>query len=350
MPVCHQCGQDNPDQPFCGQCGSALALKDYISEKVKEQLSARDKSIAETDSAIKVFERALGWMKTVAWIVAIPLVIFGALGIWKVSDFWSAVNSAERSVNDLSTSAKGQMQSAAQKATSDVQATVTQSRQTMASNLAEVKKESAGLHSTIIGMRQEATAITSNIDSAKTQLKSAESLKPQMEEMQKSLAGALVQVQKQQETISSSEAFVKDVFSSHRTNTFTVLAGTGPQVASIPAGPSGGNSVILLLLPDAPIPQTLQLQFKVFTQPANSYVTIHNLVIFFWGDPIGNIIGQQLTASYFPDKSDKEHISALSEKDGRIYADGEPLPYFNKADPDYKGNKWIKNGDEPKKQ
>jgi hypothetical protein len=121
MPICHQCGKDNPNQAFCGDCGSALALKDYISEKIQEQISARDSSIAETDSAIKVFERVLGWVKTVAWIVAIPIAIVGALGIWKVSDFWSAVNGAQRSVTDLSTTAKDQMQSAAQKASFEVQ-------------------------------------------------------------------------------------------------------------------------------------------------------------------------------------------------------------------------------------
>jgi hypothetical protein len=54
-----------------------------------------------------------------------------------------------------------------------------------------------------------------------------------------------------------------------------------------------------------------------------------------------------LSASYFPDKSDTEIIKELRVENGRIYADGEPMPLFNQADPGFKGNKWMtapKNG------
>lgn len=37
--LCYQCGNDNPDQAFCGNCGSPLALNDYISRQVKDQLA-----------------------------------------------------------------------------------------------------------------------------------------------------------------------------------------------------------------------------------------------------------------------------------------------------------------------
>jgi hypothetical protein len=48
-----------------------------------------------------------------------------------------------------------------------------------------------------------------------------------------------------------------------------------------------------------------------------------------------------LTVSYFADQSDKELIKSLTMKDGRVFADGEPLPKFGQADPDFKGDKWI---------
>jgi predicted amidophosphoribosyltransferase len=61
---CYQCERDNTaDQAFCGGCGAALGLNDYICEKVEEQLrdAIRDRDILETESSIKVFERAWGW-------------------------------------------------------------------------------------------------------------------------------------------------------------------------------------------------------------------------------------------------------------------------------------------------
>jgi hypothetical protein len=47
-----------------------------------------------------------------------------------------------------------------------------------------------------------------------------------------------------------------------------------------------------------------------------------------------------LSISLFPDTSDKALIKALTVQDGRVFADGEPLPKFNVPDPDYKGSKF----------
>jgi hypothetical protein len=106
--------------------------------------------------------------------------------------------------------------------------------------------------------------------------------------------------------------------------------------------PAGGNmTIVLLLLQSVPIPQTLQLQWHVYAQPQDSYATVQNLVVFFWADPPDNLKTHELTASYFPDKSDKDIIHSLLERDGRIFADDQPLPQFNKPDPDFTGNKWM---------
>ena len=64
----------------------------------------------------------------------------------------------------------------------------------------------------------------------------------------------------------------------------------------------------------------------------------------FWGDPAERLQTKSLSVSYFPDKSDKEIIRSLSERDGRVFADEEPLPKFSEPDPDFKGNKWIPLG------
>lgn len=91
-----------------------------------------------------------------------------------------------------------------------------------------------------------------------------------------------------------------------------------------------------------PIQGTLQLQQQVAVQPPDSYFNIHNLVVFFWGDPASGLEQKPLTVSYFPDKSDADKIHTLSDHDGRLFADDQPLPKFDRPDPDFKGNKWMK--------
>jgi hypothetical protein len=97
----------------------------------------------------------------------------------------------------------------------------------------------------------------------------------------------------------------------------------------------------MLLLSATPIPGTLQLQYHIFSQPPNSYVSLHNMVIFYWGQSRDALEAQQLSVSYFPDKGDKEQIKSLSEHDGRVFADDEPLPKLNQPDPDFKGDRWL---------
>jgi hypothetical protein len=96
-----------------------------------------------------------------------------------------------------------------------------------------------------------------------------------------------------------------------------------------------------MLVPDTPIDGTLQLQYKVTVQPSYSYFHIHNLIIFFWGDPADNLKLEPLVVSYFPDKGDKDTINALTVRDGRVYADDQPLPKYGQPDPDFKGNMWM---------
>ena len=103
---------------------------------------------------------------------------------------------------------------------------------------------------------------------------------------------------------------------------------------------------MLLLLSQTPIKETVQLQYHVFAQQPNTYfVLAHNLMMFFWGEPVTNLETKQISVSYFADLGDKELIRSLSEHDGRWFADDQPLPKFGEPDPDFKGNKWMPVGE-----
>lgn len=101
---CYKCGSENPDQAFCGACGSPLALDEFISTKVRDQVteSIRDRDVLEMDSSIKVFKQAWGWIKLIFGIAVGLLVLAGGGIIWKASDFWSSVDKAKQSVAETS--------------------------------------------------------------------------------------------------------------------------------------------------------------------------------------------------------------------------------------------------------
>lgn len=227
-------------------------------------------------------------------------------GVWKFSDWSSSVDKAKK----------------------DVIATA-----------AEVKQKAEQIKT---DMSKETASLKTDIDSSRTQLQAASQLVPEMDALRQQLAQATADIKAQQKIISSSEDFVKAVFSSHIVEIFHIGQPPAERYAILPP-PSGGNrTVVFLLLKSSPIPETLQLQYHIFAQPPNSYFSLHNIVIYFWGpqSPDG-LKEQQLSAFYFPDKSDKDLITALSEHDGRVFADGEPLPKLNQPDPDFPGNKWL---------
>jgi hypothetical protein len=192
-----------------------------------------------------------------------------------------------------------------------------------------------------VEMSTEIRSFRTDLDGSRQQLQAANSLQPEMESVRQQLAQAVKDIQSQQKVISSSEDFVKNVFSSHATEYFNVGLTPANRYIIIPPVTQGGLTTVLMLLRSVPIPNTLQLQFNIYTQPPNSYTTIKNLVIFFWHDPPETLKTQQLSAAYFPDEGDKDTIQALLEHDGRAFADDQPLPKFNQPDPDFKGNKWM---------
>jgi hypothetical protein len=195
-----------------------------------------------------------------------------------------------------------------------------------------------------IDLSKQSTGLKRDVDNARQQIAGASTLQPQMAAMRKELKTATNEMRDQQQVISSSEEFVKRVFSSHKTDYFTVGHEPPTKLVTIAPPPNSKRSIVAFLLSSSPIRETLQLQYKVFAQPPDSYLTIHNLVIFSWGDPLSSLNDQELSASYFPDKSDTDLIHSLRVENGRIFADDEPLPLVNQPDPDFKGSKWVSKG------
>ena len=342
---CYECGNENLGQSFCGACGSPLTLKDYISTKVKDQISdtLRDRDVLEMDSSIKVFKRAWEWIRLIIGIAVGLLVLAGGGVIWKASDFWSGVDKAKQSVTDT-----------AKKSSDDIRRSSFQSKQEIFNALKEGKaaivtassdaaRQAKALKETTVQTKadilKQTTSLHDDIKNTRLHLEAASKIQSEIEGMKNQLAQATKDIQAQQKVLSSSEQFVKSVFSSHVTQYFSFKLNAGAvrtvdskkrYVVIPPSTKDGKITVVLLLLDRTPIEGTLQLQQQVAVQPPGSYFNIHNLVVFYWGDPASGLETKPLSVSYFPDKSDTEIIHSLVEHDGRVFADDQPLPEFIK--------------------
>jgi hypothetical protein len=346
---CHKCGRDNAaEQAFCGACGSPLALDEFISKRVSEHLAnaIRDRDVIETESSIRVFERAWGWVKIVGGIAAVLLAILGAGVFWKVSDWKSTVDSAKASVTNTATTAQQEIKTSSATSLRSIQSTADDVKKANDRVSETTKQQSRAIQreaaQTKSELGKESASVKNEVSSAHTQLQAAAALRPEMETTQKQLQEALAQVQAQQKLISSSQNFVKEIFGSYTTNIVQVDLEPKPQYVVMKPAPGQKVTFIYILLSSAPIQGTVQLQWHVFSEPRGSYFAlIHNLLIDVWGDPPQNLHEHAFEISYFPDSSDKDLIKTLTVKDGRVYADGEPLPKLGQVDTDFKGNKWM---------
>jgi hypothetical protein len=322
---CYQCGKENPEQGFCGACGSPLGFGEYISKKVKDQLAEtiKDRDVLEMDSSIKVFTRAMGWMKLIFGIAVGLLVVTGVNIWWKASDFESGVDKAKQSVIDTAKKSSDEMARSSSQSKQEISSALQAGKAAIATASGDAVRQSEALKDTTLKTKAEISkqtaAFQDDIEGSRQQLQAANKMGPEIEGMRKQLAQATSDIEAQQKVISSSQAFVKSVFSSHIVDYFHVGQPPKERYAVIPP-PSGGNrTVVFLLLESVPIPETLQVQYHIYTQPQNSYFTLKNLVIFFWADPVENLKAQQLSVAYFPDKSGQGHNSrALRTRRSRV--------------------------------
>ena len=289
---CYQCGHENPEQQSCcGTCGSPLTLNDFISKTVKEQVGSaiQGRDVLETDSAIKVFNKVWSWVRVFVGVFIAAVAIIA----WQASDLWTSVKTAQESV------------------------LITQS---------EVSEEGA--------------SFKKDIENSRGELKAASELKSEIDALRDQLAKANSDIREEQKAISSSEEFVKSVFKSHLIEFFHIGQMQDSRYAVLPPPAGGKLTSVYFILKSTAIPETVQLQFYVSAQPLDSYMPVHNLVMFCWGDSVDALKTHDLSVSYFPDKSDKEVLHALTEHDGREFVDGEPLPICD-HDPAFAGNKWL---------
>jgi hypothetical protein len=77
-----------------------------------------------------------------------------------------------------------------------------------------------------------------------------------------------------------------------------------------------------MLLKSAPIYQTIEVKWRVYSQPRGSYGVKNNMLIFGWGDPAESLKQYPSEATYVPNPTSNVPVfEALSVKDNAVFAD-----------------------------
>jgi len=285
------------------------------------------------------------WLSFPGRVTVIAVVtLLGWLG-WREFNLSKTAENAQQQIESTASKARVDISQASAQSIGEVQKEsgkaidANRNSEETAAMLSEDLKSTASKTKT--ELNSEASDVRSEVAKSKSELESVHKLQPEFDSMRAQLGKATSNLAAQQKVLSNSEEFVKQVFSTHVTYMFAFKDFVQPNAVVIPAPQGTKNTVVLMLVPNSPIDGTLQLQYRVALQPPGSYFHIHNLILFFWGDPAENLKTDMLSVSFFPDTSDKETIRTLTVRDGRVYADDQPLPKFGQPDPDWKGNKWM---------
>jgi|GEM_PF-1905444 len=357
--ICFRCEAKNSlDQTFCGACGSALALPAFITQQVDTRITeaTRDRELVETESALRIFQKAYGWAKLVATLCGALLAILAIGATWRFIDLRSAADSAETAINRSQKSAEATINDTASKAQSDVvaksqaslsaitlAADTAEKSSSKSQHIAEAQERSVAKQADSLrqDLSKQSGAVTRDVESARAQIKAASDLQPQMQSMQQQLREAQNQIQAQQKVITSSEDFAKQIFSSRVSLNYDLKTLEKEKFAVLDAKPDDGLVAVYLRLFNTPVNNTVEVQFNQIPAAPNSFIAFHNILVLFLqtaAEP--ELLSKPISLAYFPDKADKTIINKLEVRDGRVYADGESLPKFGQADPDFKGSKW----------
>lgn len=141
-------------------------------------------------------------------------------------------------------------------------------------------------------------------------------------ESQNSISIVQNKIIEQQEKLENIESIVKNTFERIKNEVFSYLN----KDRMIIAEHSKQHATIILILSETPIPQTIRLQYHIFSQPTDAYNISNNLLKINWGGTVEGLFSEKLFyVTYVPDPIKRDMKSIVTTKDGIIYIDNQPI-------------------------
>jgi hypothetical protein len=328
--TCPQCNSPSAEgKKYCADCGTPLEpqtkhLESFVKSQVEESIRERfkDQKLVDIETTQAVAERLHGWAKLFAFFVGVPLGLFiiwlSIAGFEKYSDFRKLVASIEEQVKPKIEQAKSDAEQA-QKTAREAKDEAEVSKKTIEAATAEAKRQLGSATELAKNVKMLSDRVSGLEQQTSNQMKgSSQRVDARVAELNQKIDVAIKDIAEQQEKLASTDELVKALFSKGITEYFTMTGNTKNVV--ILAHKNGAT--VFMLLKSPPIYQTLELKWRVASQPRGSYFINNNVVIFIWGDPAENLKQYPLEVTYVPDPTSKTGaFKALSIKDKGVFAD-----------------------------
>jgi hypothetical protein len=321
-PVCN--AASNAGKKYCADCGAPLTSTDYrqvIHAEVTGFLAdhLKDRHVVEIELCESVVGRLEKWTKWFGWGVALPVaLILGGLtffGFEKVHD----INILAAKVdNEVKPKVEGAMRDADEASKNANQAKLTSEQVVIDVNnqLMSARGVTAKVEELSVKVAALESQTTTKVTSA------TKRIEQQVNEVDQRVSDAQARISETEQKLTDTGELVKSLFASSRVEEFDET-----MVGHYIVREGNNRRVIYMLLKEIPIPQSVQLQFYISTEPRNSYFTINNVVIFFWGDPPEVLKQHPLLVSYTADPNAKEKpFHTLEIRKDLIFADSVQLP------------------------
>jgi hypothetical protein len=327
---CPHCNSTSAEgKKYCADCGTPLDpqtehLESFVKTQVEESIKERfkDQKLVDIETSQAVAERLYGWAKLFASFVGVPLGLFiiwlSIAGIEKYSDFSKLVASIEEQVKPKIEQAKSDAEQA-QKTAREAKGEAEDSKKTIEGATAEAKRQLGSAAELAKNVKALSDRVSGLEQQTSNQMKgSSQRVDTRVAELDQKIDAATKDITAQQKKLASTDELVKTLFSKGTTEFFPTTA-NGPNVV-IAAHKNG--AFVFMLLKSAPIYQTIEVKWRVFSQPHGSYNVQNNVLIFFWGDAADSIKQYPLEVTYVPDPTSRNPtFKALSVKDNAAFGD-----------------------------
>lgn len=320
---CSNCNEDYPaGAKYCANCGASLAdshqlIRSEVATILAERL--KDRQVVELELFESVVERLFKYVKWFSAALALPLAVIGIgltiFGVEKVRDIRNIAASVDKEVKPKVAAALNDADQASKQAT--------QARHSAEQVTIDVNRQLASARGVTTKVEDLSKRVTSLESQTANEVNAASKrIEAQVKEVDQRVNAAQSRIDEQQKKLIDTGEIVKSIFANSRLEQFE-----SSRVGRYVVREGNKRRVVYMLLNEVAIPQSVQVQYYLVSEPRNAYVMYNNVLVFFWGDSAESLKLHPLLVSYVSDPNAKEPpYKTLSLRDDKVFADAVQLP------------------------
>ncbi|MGC9994617.1 MAG: hypothetical protein ABSE79_04795 [Terriglobia bacterium] len=332
---CPRCNAPSVEgKNYCADCGTPLdaqtkqletLVKAQVDEIIRERF--KDQNVVEVETSQAIVERLSGWAKLFAFFVGVPiglcLIWLSIAGFEKLSDFKNLIARVEGQVIPKIEQAKADSEQA-QKIAADAKTKAEGAEKTIEDVTTQVKKQLGSATEITKSVHALSERVSDLEKQTSTQMKdSSRRIDERVAELDRKIDAAFKDISEQQRKLTRTDELVKAMYSSRTTEYFE----TQSNASNVVIAALKNGAFVFMLLKSVPIPESVEVKWRVYSQPRGAYRVVKgNVLLFIWGESPDNLKQYPLEISYVPDPTPTlPSFKSLSIKNGALYGDDTKL-------------------------